>query len=365
MIMMVPPSTRPEQTFATYNSSLTSTGDALAVWNSATGEKVWSDRYKGSYEFVTYAEGGNTLLGMENPQPPFKTPINILVVQFGEDGKPKGEKRIRADEFDYKLLFNPANTEDLGGVRLRDSLGELLKLKYAAAARAWFSELWPNHKGTLVIGTHYQNSSPGPPVSLFSLSPLNNLGPLEGWQGGDVDKAGFSPDDSVIVFLSDKSTANHVEYQASVWSAGDRKQLWALPGRFDDFKFSTEGARLILWSTNPTDTAGVWVYDTRTGRQIAYLDHDKERVTSRAAGSKGMLRIVSIDKDAKRIVTKTNNTLYLWDVDADRLIQKENLFEKDKQRYEADTDLLSELTSLDELIKLAKRRLNKCPGPNE
>jgi hypothetical protein len=104
------------------------------------------------------------------------------------------------------------------------------------------------------------------------------------------------------------------------------------------------------------------VYDARTGAKLARLAHDVPRTQPEAAASSEFIDVLFIDEGGHRLVSRTNHTVYVWDIDKKSRLGALNLFTEQQPQHKADLDALSKDSDAAVLTAMAHRYLNECPN---
>lgn len=230
--------------------------------------------------------------------------------------------------------------------------------------------------GTSAVATVEYNDA----MIVFTL-PDFDIRYVKSWSVSDQPIPVYSKDGehfAVVLYRHDRAKNAILGETLIVMSPQSAQELWSRTGEsleFGDFAFSDDGIRLVTWS-HSLETTVTYVFDALTGRVIATLtpDADKVKLTRPRSSGTNLNQVLHIDDAGRRIVSRTDDTAYIWDVDRSTALLKLNLFDDDEKQRQADDKLLAtgkgwpgqtpthSFTDIDTntLLNMGDRYLNAC-----
>jgi WD40 repeat protein len=326
----------------------------LIFLNPETGAQLNIVPQIGDFEFLRFAAQDKKVIVAVNSEAANRLKSLFVVVDLSTGVATANVRSFDYNNFDFRQLLS-ASTRGFDKNELRDYFAARLQLRYPKLKMAGLSSLLLADSANVAVA---QLDAP-PYVLVFDPETLvldPQLQHIEEMQPNSHELA-ISRDGA---FIAAYPTS---EGWLQLWSARTGSLLWQKQSVSGRIAFSGDTTRLFLNISYVTrdwhavEGGSIEAFDTLSGKSLGRLTPAADDRPATHQNTFAPLTLLHVDSGGRRVVAKSDNVVYIWDVDNGRVRQ---LLEPDRASVERDQRTLAGTPDSVQLLEIGHRWLRDC-----
>lgn len=360
-----------EGVFATFpKDSLSGSDSGMALWDTQTGDLIWRRPEGEAFDYVVFPKSGRQILAHQ-ATPPLDYISYFMAGELREARYPQRFLKLALGDIDYGSL-SYKGAPDVDPVLFRELFSEhVAEFHPELVGKLGRDAPTMDGKTVRTLEFAYLTLSPSGSTAFAEvyssehaiLLSLPDFHPRLLIAATASKRPVYSANGRIVAIALQSDTFQAAEERLVAWATDDGRELWTRKGvRVDDYLFSPDSTRVIASSRPDNADSIVLVLDAGSGRVIATLPHSDTRFRNGSEMMSRQLSLLFVDRGGHKLVSRTGDSAYVWDIDTAIQRARINVFAEDEARRKANTAALSGPNRVDALKAIARNYLNACPG---